>query len=260
MLAVTLLARVYNNSQLKLVDKFLRFTLKGLNVETKIVGVTPRRWVQVTISGEDEKVALHYLNDEIGLCPASLEEIKKSSAMRGRIIGMDKNRGKLCLDIGVYLPKIIDVSVPLQHLLAQLLGGRRVALEEVADLFGFCENLPLGIKISNVDIANEHIEAMLSEEQLIQYGHWVKSLLDRLVILGTSLEEIELALKMAKCNRDVINVEPLGLFEYALVCKLGTDAEGLIPKIGRNLRNATFTVFNPKKISEFLNYSAAFIS
>jgi hypothetical protein len=85
-------------------------------------------------------------------------------------------------------------------------------------------------------------------------------MLDRLIILGESLEEIELALKMAKCNRDVINIEPLGLFEYAVVCKLGTDAEGLIPKIGRNLRNAVFTVFDPKRVLEFLDYSTVFIS
>lgn len=257
---MTLFAKAYNNSQLKLVDKFLTSTLKGLNVKTKIVGVNPRRWIQVTISGEDEKAALHYLTDEIGLCPISLEGVKKFSAMRGRVIGIDRSKDELCLDIGVYLPKIIDVSVPLQRLQAQLLDGKRVALEEIADLFGFCENLPLEIKISNIHIANEHIEAMLSEEQLSQYRQWVRSLLDRLIILGASLEEIRLALKMARCNRDVIDVEPLGLFEYALVCKLGTDAAGLMPKIGRNLRNAALTVFNPKKVLEFLDNSATFIS
>jgi hypothetical protein len=148
----------------------------------------------------------------------------------------------------------------LQNLQARLLDGRRVSLEEIADLFGFCENLPLELKISNIHMANEHFEAMLSEEQLIRYRQWVKSLLDRLIILGAPLEEIRLVLKMAKCNRDVVDVEPLGLFEYALVCKLGTDAAGLMPKIGRNLRNAALTVFNPKKVLEFLDYSAVFIS
>jgi hypothetical protein len=36
------------------------------------------------------------------------------------------------------------------------------------------------------------------------------------------------------------------------VCKLGTDAAGLISKIGRILKSAKFAVFNPKKIMEFL--------
>jgi hypothetical protein len=44
----------------------------------------------------------------------------------------------------------------------------------------------------------------------------------------------------------------LGLFEHALVCKLGTDAVGLISKVGRGLRNARFVVFSPRKIRGFL--------
>jgi len=44
----------------------------------------------------------------------------------------------------------------------------------------------------------------------------------------------------------------LGMFEHVLTCKLGTDAAGLIPKIGRILKNAKFAVFNPKKLKKFL--------
>jgi hypothetical protein len=69
-----------------------------------------------------------------------------------------------------------------------------------------------------------------------------------------------LALRKAGLNRDVLNVEPLGLFEFAVTCKLGTDAAGLIPKIGKNLRSATFTVFDPKRLLEFLEYSTVLIS
>ena len=43
-------------------------------------------------------------------------------------------------------------------------------------------------------------------------------------------------------------MESLGLFEYALTCKLGTDAAGLIPRIGKILKTAKLTVFNPKRI------------
>jgi len=37
-----------------------------------------------------------------------------------------------------------------------------------------------------------------------------------------------------------------------LTCKLGTDAAGLIPKIGRNLKKAKFAVFNPKTLRAVL--------
>jgi hypothetical protein len=42
------------------------------------------------------------------------------------------------------------------------------------------------------------------------------------------------------------------MFEHALTCKLGTDAAGLIPKIGKKLPSATFSVFNASRIERFL--------
>jgi hypothetical protein len=63
-----------------------------------------------------------------------------------------------------------------------------------------------------------------------------------------------MTLEHAKLDRDVIDVESLGLLEHALTCKLGTDAAGLIPKIGRILKNAKFAVFNPKRLTNLLFY------
>jgi len=257
---VTLLAKTYDRFQLKLVDKFLKSTLKGLKVETKICGVTPRGWTQIVVSGEDEKVALRYLADEIGLCPKCLEDVERFTTIKGRIIAMDKNKGELYVDIGVFSPKIIDATIPLQFLQAQLVDGRKVALKKLAELFGFCENLPLSVKIFAMDKEKNHVEATLSEKQLNQYGNWTKSLLDRLIIIGSSTYDVRSTLTKAGLNRDVLNIETLGLFELAAICKLGTDAAGLIPKIGKNLRNATFTVFSPRKVLEFLDYSTTFIS
>jgi len=256
---VTLFTKVYNDFQLTLVDRLLRSTLKGLNVNIKVIGVNSHKWVQASIDGEDEKVASHFLADEIGLCPESLENIKKFSDIRGRIINIDKNSSKLCLDVGFSQPKTFNVFIPLQHLQAQLVDGRKVELKEIFELYGFHDNLPLGIKVSYVDVEHKRIEALLSEEQLNRFEEWIESLLDRLIVLGASVEETETAVKMARFERDVIDIEPLGLFEQAIVCKLGTDAKGLIPKIGRNLRNAVFVVFNPKRVLEFLDYSSAFI-
>jgi hypothetical protein len=257
---VTLLARIYDKFQLKLVDKFLKSTLKGLKVEIKICGVTPRGWTQIAVSGEDEKVALRYLSEEIGLCPTLLENVERFTTIKSHIIAMNKSKGELYVDIGVFSPKTIDAAISLQRLQGQLTDGRKVAFNKLVELFGFCENLPLNVKILNIDKEKNHAEAMLSEKQLTQYENWTKSLLDRLIILGSSIYDVRLALKKADLDRDILNIETLGLFELAVTCKFGTDAAGLIPKIGKNLRNATFTIFNPKKLLEFLDYSYAFIS
>jgi hypothetical protein len=249
---VTLLIKVYNSFQQKLIEKFLKSMLKGLKVKIEIRGVTSRRWVQTTVSGEDETVALHYLEDEIGLCPTRLERLRKFSTIKGRITSLYKSRIELRVDIGVFSPDIVDATILLQHLQGQLVDGRKTSLKKLAELFGFCENLPVSVKIHNVDEENRRIETMLSERQLIRYKGWAESLLDRLIVSGASFNEVMLALKKTRCNRDIVNIETLGFFEHAIVCKLGTDAVGLIPKMGKNLRNASFSTFSPRKIMEFL--------
>jgi hypothetical protein len=249
---LTLLAKAHNNYQLKLVDKLLRSSLEGLNIELKINGVTSRRWVQIAVSGEDEKIALNCLASEFGFCPTRLESVDRFSTAKGLIVALDKNKGEIFVDIGVSSPDPIDATVPLQCLQAQLVDGRKTALGKIAELFGFCKNLPLTVKVLRIDEEENKIEAMLAEKQLVQYRNWTRSLLDRLMILGASLQDVEWALKTAECNRDVINIEPLGMFEHAVVCKLGTDAAGLMPKIGGKLQQATFNIFNPRKIIEFL--------
>jgi hypothetical protein len=63
---------------------------------------------------------------------------------------------------------------------------------------------------------------------------------------------VNTTVERTRLDRDVIEVEDLGLFEYALTCKLGTEARGLIPRVGRYMRNAVFVVFNSKKSIGFL--------
>jgi hypothetical protein len=76
--------------------------------------------------------------------------------------------------------------------------------------------------------------------------------LDRLIVLRAALGDVRMALERARLNRDVIETERLGLFEYALTCKLGTDAAGLIPRVGRYMRNAIFVVFSASRIIRFI--------
>jgi len=250
MSTVTLPTKVYNNFQLKLFDEKLQSMLKGLKVEAKIRKVSSRGLVQIAVSGEDEKVALNYLREEIGLCPTFLHHVEKFSTVKGYVASLNKK--ELYVDIGIFSPSPVDAAIPLKRLQAQLVDGRKMTLRKIADLFGFVENLPLSVKIYSVNEEKSYVEAMLSEKQLALYRGWTESLLDRLIVLGASFNEIVLALKKTRCNRDVVNIERLGLFENVVVCKLGTDAVGLVPKIGRRLRNANFSIFNPREIIEFL--------
>ena len=238
MTTVTLLTKIYNASQLKQIDKDLKRSFEGLDVETEILGMAANRWVQIALSGQDEAIAANYVAEKIGFCPVSLENVKKFSTLTGYVTNLEKSTEELSVDVGVFQPKIVHAIMPLRHLQAQLTDGRKIALKKMSELFGFCENLPISVKVANMNEEESRMEAELSTSQVERYEVWRESLLDRLLVMGSSLYEVKMALEHAMLDRDVISVEPLGMFEHALVCKLGTDATGLIRQLGRSLRNA----------------------
>ena len=82
------------------------------------------------------------------------------------------------------------------------------------------------------------------------FNRWVSCGFDRLIVLGSTFSEVERAVKLSRHFRDVIKVESLGVLEQLILCKLGTDAVGLIPKLGRYLKFAVLAPFSPKKIVE----------
>ena len=208
------------------------------------------------MSGEDEVIATSYINREIGTCPVSIKRVKKFSVLKGYISKVDLDKQELKVDVGVFEPKIMQATIALPYLQSQLAYGKVVDLKKISEVYGFTMNLPLSVKIVSLSGEEDLLQAELSTVQIEKIRLWQQSLLDRLIVLGSSKSEIETVLERTWLNRDVIGMETLGLFEHALVCKLGTDATGLIPKMGRYMRNAGFSVFNPKKVNSLIGESA----
>jgi hypothetical protein len=253
MLAITLMAKVYERNQLEIVEEIIISKLAGLKVQAKATGFTERGWIRVSIFGEDETAAQHFLTNDIGLCPESLDQIEKNTIVNGRIVNLKKSKEQLSIDVGVFSPKLVDASVPFSNLQAQLVDGRKTSLKEIAESYNLCDNLPIIIEISKVDRENGLLEGFLADKQLLQYQTWTRSLLDKLVVLGASSREVDYAIKASGSTRDVVKIESLGLLEHVVECKLGTDAVGLIPRLGKTLRTATFSVFNPRKVMRFVD-------
>lgn len=249
---VTLLSKVYADSQLKLVNKRLKSMFKNLSAEAKVLGIAQGGWVQISVDGEDEKAALRYLAEEFGFCPASFEILERFSKTKAYITNLNHSRNTLSIDIGISSSHSVNAVIPLKDLQAKLADGRKIALSKIAELYGLNKNLPLTVKINKIDRENSYVEAFLSEDQCRLFKDWTSSMLDRLIILGASHREVELAVSKTWCNRDVIAIEPLGMFEQIAVCKFGTDARGLVPKMGKILKNAAFTIFDSQKILNFL--------
>jgi len=251
---VTLLEKVYGSFSPETFEPVFSSLCKGLKVKLRVVGETNRGWVQMEVSGEDEIVALRFFDQEMGLAPGSLDDLKKFSVIRGRVIFSGKSKKELCVDIGVFSPETYDAVLPLQRLQAQLADGKKLPLQRLVEFFCLYDNLPLRVKIvQDVDVQKNWVEAELSEAQLSQIASWIRSSFDRLVVLGAFLSDVERAVKMSKHFRDVINIESLGVLEQVILCKLGTDAVGLIPKLGRFLPDAVLVPFSPRKIRQLID-------
>jgi hypothetical protein len=254
---LTLLVKTSSARQLKQIDDLLKSEFENLSVDVKVLGNSAGNWVKVSISGEDEVIATSYINKKIGTSPISIKKVNKFSIFKGYISKIDTATQELRVDIGIFEPKIIQATIPLAYLQAQLADGKKIDLQKISEIFGFKENLPLSIKVTRLnDEESEALQAELSASQIERMRLWQQSLLDRLIILGASVGEIETVLERTRLNRDIIGIEELGLFEHALTCKLGTDAAGLVSKVGRYMRNSRFIVFNPKKLVERIGESA----
>lgn len=246
---VTLLQKVYGSFSPKTFEPLFRSLCRGLRVRLEVVGETDRGWIEIEVSGEDESAALNLFDKEMGLAPTSIDKLKKFSVLRGKIFSFGHSEDELYVDIGVFSPQTCDAVIPLQSLQAQLTDGKRLSLPQLAELFCFCVNMPVKVKVvDDIDTEGKRVAAELSEAQLAQIARWIRSSLDRLVVLGVPLSKVKHAVRTSKHARDIIRIEPLGLLEHAVLCKLGTDAMGLVPRLGSFLPGATLKSFSSRKI------------
>lgn len=243
-----LLQKIYSRGSLRRFEEFLNRLCEGLKVELTDIGIMESGWVNIIVSGEDEKVAVRFLEKEIGLAPIAMGNIERFSVLRGRVTSFGRTKTKVFVDVGVFLPKTIYAMVPLQHLQGKLVDGRKFSLEKIVELFGFVDDFPLEVEV--VEVSAGGFEVELTERQLAFYKRWIDSRVDRLVVLGAMRESVREAIRGEMLNRDVLRVESLGFLEYVVVCKLGTDAVGLVSKLGRWLPKAGFVVFSPRRVLE----------
>jgi hypothetical protein len=253
MSTVTVLEKLYGSGSPETFEKLYSGLVSGLKVQLSFAGTTDRGWIQLQVSGEDETAALSLLDREVGLAPVSVDRLKKFSVVQGKVVFPNRSADELYVDLGVFSPETCDAVVSGRRLCAQLADGKEVPLQSLVELFCLYDNMPLEVKVAeDVVEGSKVVEAGLSEAQFSLFSGWVGCRFDRLVVLGSSFSDVERAVKLSRHFRDVIRIESLGALEQVVVCKLGTDAVGLIPKLGRYLKSAVLVPFSPKKILEAL--------
>ena len=251
MSTVTVLEKLYGSGSPATFEKLYSGLVSGLKVQLSFAGTTDRGWIQLEVSGEDETAALSLLDREVGLAPVSVDRLKKFSVVQGKVVFPNRSAEELYVDVGVFSPETCDAVVSGRRLCAQLADGKELPLPELVELFCLYDNMPLEVKVAeDVVEGGKNVEAGLSEAQFSLFSGWVGCRFDRLVVLGSLVSDVERAVKLSRHFRDIIRVESLGVLEQVVVCKLGTDAVGLIPKLGRYLKSAVLVPFSPKKILE----------
>ena len=246
-----LLQKVYNGDSLGEFEEFLKGLCEGLRVELTDLSLVENGWIKIMVSGEDEKVAVRFLEREVGLAPVSIESVKHFSVLYGRVVFSGRSRAEVFVDVGVLSPKPVYAALPLQRLQGQLIDGKKFALERIVELFGLVDGFPLEARIIKIGV--DEFRAELTERQLKLYNSWVGSRVDRLVVLGALGERVREAVRRARLKRDVLGVESLDILEHAVICNLGTDAKGLVPKLGGWLPDASFARFSPHRILELVS-------
>lgn len=247
---VTLLEKLYSAGSPETFETLYSSLVSGLKVQLRFVGTTNRGWIQLEVSGEDETAALSFLARKVGLAPVSIDNLKKFSVMQGKIVFSSKSSNELYVDLGVFSPKVSDAVLSEKRLCGQLADGKELPLQKLVELFCLYDNVPIEIRfVQNSDGVKKN-EASLSEAQLSLFSRWVRCGFDRLIVLGSHFSAVEHAVKLSRHSRDVIKIESLGALEHVILCKLGTDAVGLIPKLGRYLKLVTLVPFSPERIVE----------
>ena len=249
---VTLLQKLYASIPLKMAESEIQASCEGLDATVKATGTTSQGWLRLTISGEDEVAALNLLRKEFGIAPDNVKNIKEGNTYSGKIAPSGKSDMEIHIDIGVFLPRPMIATISIQHLQSQLADGKRLSLQRLRQVFCLIDNFPMEILIKHVHSKQGILTAELGEKQILLISNWETSNLDRLVVVGAFLKTIENALTNSGHSRDIAEIENLGAFEHLVVCKLGTNAVGLIPRLGRLIPDAVFGVFSPTEISRLV--------
>lgn len=221
-------------------------------LQVKVVGIdiTERGWIQLVLEGEDAEAAKNFLNRKYSSI-YKLSELYPDLTCRGKLVEPTKFGYGIYVDIGLNSEKK-DAFIPLYILRRQLLNNIRKPLRKIVDKFALIENFPLELKILNVNQETGNIDGELSGNQVSMFRRWGNSSFDRIIICGSTRQQVRKAIIKTGHLRDIVSIERLGLLEQTIVCKYGSEAPGMISEIGKFLPKVPMKAFIPKSVKAFM--------
>jgi hypothetical protein len=129
---------------------------------------------------------------------------------------------------------------------AQLADGTTKTSRDILVENGLSDYFPVSVLVTEVQAGKILVE--LTDETRNLLLSWKSLPFDRVIAVGIDKERIEKIVDGLKLEPDVIEVQNLSLLVQCLVCKIDTDAPGIIAKIGNRLRGVGLTAFkSPRK-------------
>jgi hypothetical protein len=248
MRTVSLLTKAYGpyrNRLITTIKNELKSSIGDLDIEIIKVTIDSRNHLRVTISGEDEEFVTNHLAKTYGECLA-LQELAPNIVTKGSLVDVGKVGFGLFVDIGLDPSLHLDPLIPLHQLRSQI--GVNRPLREISKNLCLMEHLPIEVRITQVNLTNQRVEAELSSEALETLHKWSTDDHERLLVFGANQEMIEAALKRSGHAGDIYESHCLGRFETALVCKRSTRASGIVAAIGPRLKGIPIHLFVPNAI------------
>ena len=211
----------------------------GLRVDWEIAA--PQQWIQVRARGEDAETFLNILKEKFGEAPVLRSKLERWDLYKGFITGSGRVGFGVYVDIGILEPTRKDALYPLHRLRAQLSDGASKSSREILQDQGLTDYFPVEVVVT--ELQGENVTVELSDKTRDQLLWWNKLLFDRVIAVGIDRDYAERIVQSANLGLDVIKIETLSLLVQCLVCKLDTDAPGVIAKIGNRLRGVRLTSF-----------------
>ena len=218
---------------------------KELDVEIKRIDFISGDWLFVEYNGEDNEIFTELLRRDHGFIPIELTKVKLGETYRGFIIGNeDRGRG-IRIDIGIISPRLSYGLYPLHRIRDQLAEDKSESLKEITEKFCLHKGIPINVRIEEIRKV-KRISLSVTNEQESYLKDWDRYPFDRVVVIGAFDDQVKKAIKITRLAKDIIRIDPLSFTSSLLTCKLGTDAPGVISKLGQELRYAKLFSFIPR--------------
>ena len=223
----------------------IRELSSGLDVKIESMQLTKHRMPNLHISGDDEEAFTEVLRRSFGLNPRNVEDALDLPIRKAHVQKPSSEGDALLMDMGFDAHPTFNVTLRLDRLRAQLLDGRPTHLQEIISRFGFFQDFPLELRVISCNNADKCVSVELSDGQRNLLNDWRNLPFDRITLQDALETEILHAIRTTGLERDVAAIENLSFSTQSVVCKLGTDGQGLVRKLGAQLNSARIFVFHP---------------